>query len=401
MSVERGYAKPGTLAWLASLYHQQQRDRAQRTVLGIVPESAEYRTLKNGSPSWRTDTQTQDRIHYESFNPPALWSAPYSLQRAEFQPVAGGKEDFIFHGGEEILVPIEGRILYHFFCGSDDRPAPHRQILDAPLGPGTAIRINSQIPHHTWSAGDTPARAWMVFRDLTNTPTSIAFDLEETSELEDAETPARPLIPPRRTTSLALEDPAHYALVAWGIAERIRVHRRRANLPIAKVAEFCEIDPGHLSRIEANKANVSLNSLVRIAQFLGIDLARLLEPPRWSHNITQLPSERRENVAIPLRPPPHAEPHFLHAIAYSILPSQPIEFDPDACGFASWIVLDGEVIFEMADTPGGTRELLAQENVIHFRRRQPSRLRALEPSQVLHIRYSHDCICEEQAERDR
>ena len=109
----------------------------------------------------------------------------------------------------------------------------------------------------------------MIFRHLSEIGTSISLESELHRDVDLHPTP-------RRITMTDLKDPARYALVAWGIAEKIRLHRELANLRVTTLARACGIDPSHLSRIENADTNVSLENLVVSREDRGI----LAEPGR-------------------------------------------------------------------------------------------------------------------------
>src|SRR5712692_3916802 len=115
--------KEGSLSWLEEIYFDRGREAATEAFERLLPEAAirPYAILKSGQgqPTQRTDTEAQDGIVYEGFSAPAFWDVPYSLLRVRFEHVP--KADFIFHGGEEILIPITGQIAYHFYSSLSPR----------------------------------------------------------------------------------------------------------------------------------------------------------------------------------------------------------------------------------------------------------------------------------------
>ena len=101
----------------AGLAHQrvftQGRDAAETALRAVVPAPGLHAVVKVGRATWRTDAEERDGISYETFNPPAFWETPYSILKVRFLPRV--KDDFMFHDGEEFLVPTEGAVTYHFF----------------------------------------------------------------------------------------------------------------------------------------------------------------------------------------------------------------------------------------------------------------------------------------------
>ncbi len=371
-------SKPRTLAWLAELAFEKGADAAAHAFASLAPpeDVRPWAVVRagQGRPALRTDIERADGISYESFNP-APWDQPYSILRVRFEPLP--KKDFIYHGGEELLVPLAGAVQYHFFWSPGGRD-PRPETLDTPLRPGSLIRIRPQLPHHTWAAGRERAEAWMIIRHFSDTAAAISLDAPfESPDLHP---------PPRRVTKQDLADPGRFALIAWGIAERIRLHRERANLRLAQLAHACEIDPSHLSRIENADTNVSLDTLVRIARCLRIGLADLVAPPSHAYETGSFPSKRGRGLR-PQAVLSTVEPHLLHPVCWDAPAGWKGPIHTPA-GRSSWIVLDGRVIFE-----AGTPELVEAGSVIHFRGPAPARLHAMEESRLLEIRYAGECPC--------
>jgi len=61
------------------------------------------------------------------------------------------------------------------------------------------------------------------------------------------------------------------------IGLRVREHRQRNQLTIADVAQLAELSTGMLSKIENGQATASLDSLVRIANALGVSVGALFK----------------------------------------------------------------------------------------------------------------------------
>jgi transcriptional regulator with XRE-family HTH domain len=385
--------KEGSLSWLEEIYFERGREAATEAFERLLPEAAvrPYAILRSGAgqPAQRTDTEAQDGIVYQGFSAPAFWDVPYSLLRVRFEHVI--KADFIFHGGEEILIPIAGQIAYHFYS-SVETPRPKKVTLAPALKPGDIVRINPQLPHHTWAAERAGAEAWMVIRHMSDSASSISIN----SRMSSAD-----LHPtPRRVTARDLKEPGRYALIAWGLSEKIRLHRERANLRIAQLAAACGIDPSYLSRIENADTNPSLETLVRIARLLHINIEEIIAPVSWCYEIGHLPeaaswSQQPMHQAVLGKPP--GLPHFLHFVHWGVPAESMLEVPSRyACAEgvgSSWIVLDGRVIFEIAVGSDAYPELLEKGSVIHFRRAAPRGIQALRDSHLLQVVYSADCFC--------
>jgi transcriptional regulator with XRE-family HTH domain len=376
--------KPWTLGWLAHIYFTHGRDAARNALRAVVPAAGLHAVVKSGRSTWRTDVEDRDGISYENFNPPAFWETPYSVLKAKFLPRV--KDDFMFHHGEEFLAPLDGAVTYHFFWSAGDGPAA-RMVLDQPVCVGSIICIDPQTPHHAWAADDRPADAWMIMRDASNRAVSISVD-------PDVKAPAARGGVSRRASVDQLSDPSHYALIAWGLLEKIRSHRERARLTIADLAVRCDLDAGHLSRVEAGKANLSLEAMVRIARFLQIDITDLVpaqqEPP-W--RVEQL--DGRPGDLVSVFPGRTARPHSMHSHVLELRGGETRELAASADPFehSTWIVLAGKTLFEFTEATTHTGELVERGNVIHFRGALPIRIRALEDSRMLRLTYSSVCTC--------
>ncbi|MBZ5670764.1 MAG: helix-turn-helix transcriptional regulator [Acidobacteriia bacterium] len=386
----------GSLAWLAEVYFAKGRGAAQDQLGLVVPEAVArpYSVVKagGGQTCLRTDAEASDHISYEGFNPPPLWEAPYAVYRVRFERAP--KHDFMFHSGEEMLIPISGEIVYHFYWSPGGEPPKH-EILNPPLRRNSVIRIDPQVPHHTWAAGKGGAEAWMVFRHGSNGAAAIGLDTGPRSQMTSERTT------PRR---IKLEDlqgnPGKYALVAWGVAEKVRLYRQRANLTTAQLAAICDVHPSYLSRVEEARTNVSLELLLRVARVLHMGLEEVFAPPGWCREIGLFPRPNWKEGPRGPQPVLHKPPgsrHFVHPIYWSLRSSQ--SATSNERNISSWIVLEGRAIFEMPEAsvggPGSQRsELLETGSVIHLRGVGPIGVQALENTELLQIVYSAgDCLC--------
>lgn len=384
--------KAKSIAWLAEIYFRDGRDAAQTALEAVSPENLlrNCRVVRRGEQALRTNTEQRDRIRYQSFNPP-LWGWPYSILRVRFDPVE--KEKFMHHGGEEILLPTQGSVSYHFFW-SAGHAEPTRKLLPNPVKPGGMIRINPQIPHHTWAAGKASAEAWMIIRDLTDSTSGTHLDLAPDVRLE--------LHPPRaQLTADELRQGERYALAAWGISEKIRLGRLRAGLSIRELATACQTDPAQLSRIEngAASSNVSLEVLLRIARCLGLEIQQLLTDDSIDKGnpfkVESIDRPRKGGGARSVLCIP--ERHLLHLEHWSVPEGETIQLDEedaeDSLAHRSWIVLQGEAIFNLVDPAAGTtKELVDRDSVIHCRNHAGlTSFRALQALELLRVTHSAHC----------
>ena len=384
--------KTRSIGWLAEIYFRDGRDAAQTALEAVSPENLlrNCRVVRRGEQALRTNAEQRDRIQYQSFNPP-LWGWPYSILRARFDPIE--KEKFMHHGGEEILLPTQGSVSYHFFWSAGDAE-PTRKLLPNPLKPGAVIRINPQIPHHTWAAGEESAEAWMIIRDLTDTTAGTHLDLNADVRLD--------VHPPRaQLTADELRQAERYALAAWGISEKIRLGRLRAGLSIRELATACQTDPAQLSRIEngASSSNFSLEVLLRIARCLGLEIQQLLSDDsidqRNPFKIETIDRARKGGGARSVLCMP--ERHLLHLEHWSVPEGETIRLDEedpeDSLAHRSWIVLKGEAIFNLVDPIAGTtKELVDRDSVIHCRNHAGvASFRALQDLKLLRVTHSAHC----------
>lgn len=239
------------------------------------------------------DIVPSDEISYRSFSPPAAWNATYSLQKVRFGAVE--KQEYVFHPGEELLIPVEGEVAYHFFWSPGGK-MPERVLLTPHAREGSILRINPQIPHHAWAAKDE-ATAWLVLRHATNSPVALVIDQDSSSlamrrsstspaaQIKDQESSSTLRTPfRRRVTAADLRKPGAYAMIAWGISELIRGTRQKTGLTTTDLASQIGIDPSSLSRLEEAKANVSIEMLSRVCRALRIGMSERMDSGSWIYH---------------------------------------------------------------------------------------------------------------------
>jgi transcriptional regulator with XRE-family HTH domain len=233
----------------------------------------------------------------------------------------------------------------------------------------------------------------MVIRDLTHTTAGTHLDLPRDVSLEVQSQH-------RQLTADELEHSERYALIAWGIAENIRIGRLGAGLTIRQLAAACEIDPAQLSRIENGSAasNVSLEVLLRIARCLGLEIQQLLAAEfidqRNPFKVETLDQARSSGRERPLLCIP--QQHFVHLDYWNVPEGETARLEErrgDAGAQRSWIVLNGEAIFELADPIAGTtKELVDHDGVIHIRNDASlEAVHALQELELLQVTYSPRC----------
>ncbi len=389
----------GTLGWLASaVAFKEGYDSAVAVLRDYLPASA-YQDWNivheaQGFSTLRTEVTAASDITYLSYDPPDLWGPSYSVLRATFAP-RRARSEFMSHSGEEALIPIGGRIQYHFaWTPGGKAPEVH---LSPVLERGAAIRLASQVPHHTWALGQTEASAWMVFRPSSESPTAINVSARSSGGARPAS------VGKTGFTTAQVLNPVTYALLAWGIAEQTRLFRDRANIGVSTLAGLCHVDAAQISRIEAASQNVSVEAIARLARFLRFPLPQLITQASQEWMVARLPEGEKDAPAQPAWRPllaPRADvPHQLHlgvmrlrngwagrAPAYHAL-------GPGRA--ASWIVLEGSLEIQLRDAAGAVAraEVLRQGSVAHFRRVLPTHLVARAASAVLQVMTGAECTC--------
>jgi transcriptional regulator with XRE-family HTH domain len=377
--------KSGTLGWLSELYFSDGRDAAKDAFSKgnyVLPaETLPYHILKHDQlkPASRTDAKNSDGIFYQSFSPPDFWESPYALLKVHFDYVP--KKDFIFHSGEEVLITTGGEVYYHFYGDFGNKSPSLKKI--GPLRPGQMIHFDSAIPHHTWG-GKSGGEAWMVIRHLSNI--QYAITVPKLSPDEQSHTS------PRIATLDDLQKPGIYPLIAWHIAEKINLHRKRAGFTTTELAKRCGLDPGHVTRIENAETNPSLDALTRMCKELGIAIHDLIAPIRSKLDTACIPKVGRTSHG-PL--PTSAMPHRLHTRYWNLPSNQSRQLQTELEGaVASWIVIEGRVILDLIFDDREASELLNAGSVIHFRPGVTMNVQAVSDSQLIEIQCgTGDCSC--------
>ncbi len=395
----------GTLGWLASsVAFSEGYDSAVAVLRDYLPVTAyqDWSVIHEaqGFSTLRTEVTAASDITYLSYDPPDLWGPSYSVLKATFAP-RRARSEFMSHSGEEALIPIDGRIQYHFAWTPGGKPPEVR--LSPALEKGSAIRLASQIPHHTWATGQAEASAWMVFRPSSESPTAISLSTRHLARQV-------PVGKAGFAKSQVL-NPVTYALLAWGIAEQTRLFRDRANIGVSTLAGLCHVDAAQISRIEAASQNVSVEAIARLARFLRFPLPQLIEQAAQEWVVEALPGAGPDGTErdLPAQPawrpllaPAREVPHSMHLAVLRLrdgwtgrAPSRPL--GPNKV--VTWIVLEGSLEIQLRDGDAGNgaslarAEVLQQGSVAHFRRTMPTHLVARAPCAVLQVMAGPDCTC--------
>jgi transcriptional regulator with XRE-family HTH domain len=399
-------SQPSGLALIESLYFragpETARDQFQR-LLGPDQSVRPFALCDAGHPSVGMDIVPEDDITYDSFSPPPSWNAAYSLQQIQLGPKH--KSEFVFHPGEEIMIPIHGEVSYHFFWSPGARP-PERVVLNSLVGEGSFVRINPQIPHHAWGT-KSGATAWLFLRHATNSPVALVMDHDSsslvlrrsgnTAPVKNQEsslalrTPLR-----RRVTETDLRKPGAYAMIAWGISELIRDARQKTGLTTTDLARQIGIDPSSMSRLEEAKANVSIDMLGKVCRALRIGMGERMESGSWIYECYTIEDSILERGRSSNSP---CAAHFLHPKAMRISRGEHRKTTTgrgnEVGQLSSWIVLSGRLLVELPQSMGTKSVILDTGNVLHFREHGELTFEALQDSTVVQVVYSQNCECEQ------
>jgi hypothetical protein len=388
--------KHGTLAWMAHTLFERGARAAQTVLEQAVPDQSQRDfhlvPADFGQPASRNDVPDES-IDYQSFNPPALWGAPYTLLRATF-PTSKPRDGYMYHGGEELLVPTSGAVMYHFFW-TPGGERPRRHVLDSPVGPGEIIRINPQIPHHTWAAGPGPATAWMVFRHISHSPSAISVNPQISTK--DVRATPREFTGERLAE---LTNPAVYALTAMGISEQTRVARDGAQLSVRQFAALSDVDAAQLTRLEAalKEGNVSLDALVRIGRLLRLPLPQLFQQALWNYERGSVALPHSDSAALTaMLAAPRGLPHLMHPRVLSARAGWsgvPAGIESQGVGaMITWIALEGSVIVRVRVGDRTPEAILSAGGVLHWRDGTIDRVEVREDCRILQITCGTNCSC--------
>ncbi len=377
-----------TVAALQELYCAEGFAEARAAFESEAPAAGNWAIVKPGagSASRRTEVVDEAAIAYEDYSPPAPWQPPYAVLLGSL--AAARRPDYVSHTGEELIVPTQGKIRFHAYYSPGGKN-PKELVLDD-LAPGWMMRLNPHVPHHAWGVGQR-ARAWLIMRDANNTESAI-------SVVPEVKTSAKPVVGIHESqdgnlTAEELQEPGRYALLAWGLAGKIKSYRERADLRIKDVAAACGIDHAHLSRIENGATNVSVEALIRIAKYLRVDVGEFFREGPWLNIVEPLagtlPSGTRSYEHRCLRP---QSAHLLHGKSIGIAADDRFEVDaPGAEGpsMSSLLLLGGRAIVEVDKKA----ELLDPGAVLHLRGKTSATIKALEDCQFMQVTFSTRCSC--------
>jgi transcriptional regulator with XRE-family HTH domain len=403
---------------------------------------------KHGQEVMRTESGVKETVRYWMFDPPPDWENPFQIMRVEVDP--DHETEYLSHTGEEYLLPFEGQgVLYRFYWAEPgSRELPKKKSVNVECG--VALRITAEVPHSATGLGSKKTKAWMITRPIQESAPSIYLEprkrylkngpKEETeSEKENLDEKSG-----ENEENSVWENPAIYALRAWGISEQIRLQRVKNNLRIKDVADRIPMNVSHYSKIEeaSKTANPTLETLKNIARVLDLRLADLITPPTresWPSDsilfdADPYPSQRQRalftyesmrksliDVAkLPLTS--HWNDHFVHLQRWRFAKGEKYDFpEPDDARpvkerankewlgdtrwSSTWIVFEGmaKVLIEFNNET--FEEAVLSESVLHVRGGGPrlKRFEASENTVVVQVNYSRDpkmCNCREFDDED-
>ena len=83
--------------------------------------------------------------------------------------------------------------------------------------------------------------------------------------------------PHRELPSLPYRTSDRYLREAKALGERVRAARKARGWTLDQTAEAANMDYQHIQKIEAGKLNVTLVTLVRLAEGLGVEMSAFFE----------------------------------------------------------------------------------------------------------------------------
>lgn len=379
-----------TLAWLESLYFDEGHDAARKAFESLVEPRRNWAVVKQGQGggAHRTDLREDASITYEDYSPPASWQPTFAVLLATVSP--GQRSSYVSHEGEELVIPIERKIQFHYFWSpGHGLPAA---VREDEIEYGSILRLNPTVPHHAAGVGG-PAKAWVIIRHSSHAESAVSVEPGALSGAANSLRRAAKGVAKLHgdatgLTAKQLKQPGRYSLIAWGLAARLKNYRERSNLRISEVAEACGINHTHLSRIESGATNISLDALLRLARFLRVDIGEFFSSRPWKSHIDHVPSDYLKG-----KPPLHRcwsppNPHYLHP-AYHFV-SSGRQHRLKGAGRASrdmatYIMLSGRLIANF----NPVQELLTAGCVMHLTKDQEVTIEALEDCIVLEVLYSN------------
>lgn len=333
-----------------------------------------YWLSEEGKFAYRTDVGKSSHLEFKNFSPPPLWQAPYAVSLARFQkPERGAFSHFIYHGTEELLLPIEGSIQYSFFHSRGGEPA-NLKSLPKPITSKTIVRINPQIPHSTAALSES-ATAWMIFRDATNASARLvrtgAPSVSNKEPLPDESGQDQHAEGQRLVSRSDLNSSGgyRYALIAWNIAELVHNARLRSALSLEQLGKLVGMDRTSLSRLERGDLNIRLDRLFAICNELDLDIAASIRASEWCCDSDDLPRPSNGSKMQPLLRKQRLG-HILRTFILDLKKGHKSHIEVlRRANYSSWIALHGRLIIDIPSPEKANRKSLIvnERAVLHFR----------------------------------
>ena len=413
----------------AALSTKGLREAVERYESYLTPPTTNYAIVDDQSRR-RTTLRRQGGgdLDYVWHGPPSWFDPRYVI--LEVTVGERGNVEFMTHAGEELLyVMPEREITYEFFWPNRKPPwlgtIPNTGVRVSEwdkkvmVPPGYLIRINSTLLHRNTTAhpsgatSPATAKAWIILQSpagpaallvhphAEDSPVgSFRKSTERRRKFEEGGIFLRAF----KKEILDAMDPGNFLLLASGVSEKLTLHRKRAELPIEKLAAQCELNKSYVSRLERRELNnVSIPTLLDLAAPIDADISELVTSTDWAAVWERdTTSQERRYVAGP--PPPDERfgrkkrrTHHLHPVIIALKPGGPSEQFKASSNYddmTSVIVLGGEVIFRFEDDHKQERKLLVANQVFHARHNLAFETQALTDSKLLVIRYSGQCSCQ-------
>src|ERR1035441_473457 len=260
--------------------------------------------------------RTEKMLEYthHAYPIPAAWGEPgYALLHVEVgdPPIevegSSQSDDFMWHGGEEILVAESGALDYEFYWprNSNNDLLTAEVSADALLGQGKAIRILPHVPHRNRNRtkGGKPAKAWMVIRHLSGSMAAIEAHERRSDDqgvgrlahVEDHAVPdevSKKEKPGKVSLKHLRGDSTRAFLLISDVPSRLRTARMRSGFTVTELANEVATHSQYIWRLERGATNINTVTMEAIAKKVRIDLKDLGIPRHFKVDPPPAPGVR-------------------------------------------------------------------------------------------------------------
>ena len=275
---------------------------------------------------------------------------------------------------QQRLIRINPSLLHRNYATPPSRTDKERAwiILSHPSGPAALLFLKGKRPHHkTDDKREHPFAREYELKDLTDANGDPRMDL--------------------------------ILLLSSGIAEKLVLHRKAAELSIEDLAREALLNKSYLSRLERGEvSNVRIHTLEDIAGPIFADISDMVTNLEWAASWKDIRPPTDSDIVDGPPPPPDGNgprPHHLHPqVRFLKAGSAPQIFaaSRNADDFVSLIVLEGKILVNF-ETENGEQNLIfsnSASQVFHARHNLAFFVQALSDSRILVIRYSGTCTCQ-------